>query len=73
MKTNRFSSIHFGSYRLQFYWPQVCIRTKPIKEFYVSFETVFRFLIDNRSDKYWGVGLQLFGFGIGIDNENKFK
>ena len=50
-----------GEWRVQFYWPIVRLgRT----EFYIKAPTAIRVVWSGR---YFGAGLELLGFGVGVD------
>lgn len=57
-------------FRFQFYWPSFTL-TK--RELYFNFPIVFRLLYPNKTvynkNTYWGIGGQIFGFGVGMDYE----
>lgn len=54
-------------YHIQLFYPRIVLLTTPIIELFVKFDNSFRIVKDNRSGKYLGIGVELFGFGIAFD------
>lgn len=67
MITNGLRTIKHPPWRVQLYWPNFTARKGKQTEFMVGMDTVVRFVIDRRNGFYWGIGLMLFGVGIGFD------
>lgn len=65
MRTSGMRSFNFGLWRLQFYWPEVMIRSN---EFRLSIDTNLRIFLSTQNNKYFGAGFNVFGFGIGFDH-----
>jgi hypothetical protein len=50
-------------WRLQIYWPEITVKER---EVFLGLDSCIRIVRDKRQ-RYYGFGLRVIGFGIGID------
>jgi len=63
--TSGVKTFYIKKIKIQFYFPQIILYKR---DWFIKFDTSFRVAFD---DDYYGVGFNLFGFGIGCERESK--
>lgn len=67
IRTSGLKTLKWGKLRLQLYWPNFTARLGTQSELFLGLDTTVRAVLDRRQGLYMGIGINVVGFGLGID------